>query len=333
MKTFGKPGYAITYFAVLALIFFALSSCQRQYGADKNVKLNERVRKIASNSANITPRVSVFQVFACKPARLAFVAAHRGVDSESDLPENSLIGLQKLVETGVMFAEIDVAQLKDGTLILFHDGVWNEDAEGPKTILQKPVAATIWEESQKLLLKNTKGNITAYRPSRFQDVLEFAKDKIYLEIDFKSSASEKEVIAAIRKADMIDRVILIAYTNEQALRLHKLAPEAMLSIGINKIGDVKAFKVRGIAVDKISAWTGKGPVTKTLEAGLRAKNIPILGASFLAFDEKKSNKNDFINFAKPLDLVVTDVTYKAQEALRFSPQDKAAFEKCLKNIH
>ncbi len=320
-----------TVLPILALSFWALSSCQAGNTPSNQAKLDERGRNNTPFLQDITPYPSVFDVFACKPDHLAFVAAHRGTDSTSEFPEDSLIGLKKLVAHGVPFAEIDIAKLKGGPMILFHDGVWNKRATGPNAILAKPLAATTWEESQKLLMKDARHNITAYRPSPFVDILSFAKDKIYLEIDFKSSADEAEVIAAIRQAGMLDQVILIAYTRDQALRLQKLAPEAMLSVGIFKPGDIKALEVRGLPVSHMSAWTGKGPLTDRLVWVLREHDIPILAASFLSLDENKGISDAaYRQFAVKPDLVVTDRAFTAQKALAFSAKDKAEFEACLK---
>ena len=321
-----KPIYS----SLFAISLLALSSCQATNTPSDSAKVDENGRNIAPISENITPFPSVFDVFACKSDNLAFVAAHRGTDASSEYPEDSLIGLQKLVEHGVPFAEIDIAKLKGGPMILFHDGVWNKRATGPKDILAKPLAATTWEESQKLLMKDATHHITATRPGTFADILKFAKDKIYLEIDFKASSKEADVIDAIRKAGMIKQVILISYTPEQALRQYRLAPDAMLSVGIFKPGDIKALQVRGIPVSHMSAWTGKGPLSDKLVWALRKHDIPILAASFLSLNEDKGvSAQDYRKFAVKPDLVVTDVAYRVQNALEFSAKDKAAYQNCL----
>ena len=318
------------FLAVSLLSLGALSSCQAPHTPSKTAKVDENARNITSLSHDITPFPSVFDVFACKPDNLAFVAAHRGTDSSSQYPEDSLAGLQKLVEHGVPFAEIDIARLKGGPMILFHDGFWNKRAAGPNAILAKPLAATTWAESQKLLMRDASGRITAERIARFDDILSFAKDKIYLEIDFKSSADEADVINAIRKAGMIDQVILIAYTPSQARRLYALAPEAMLSVGIFKPQDITALQELGIPVSQMAAWTGKGPLTDKLAQALREHDIPILAASFLSLDEDKGvSAQDYREFAIKPDLVVTDVAFTVQNALAFPPKDEAAYRACL----
>ena len=260
---------------------------------------------------------------------LAFVAAHRGTHEGSEFPENALESLKALHKRGVKFAEIDVARLRGKTQILYHDGTWERGSTG-----KGPIAVTSWEKSQTLLLKNTNGALTSFRPSSFSDVLSWSKDKMYLEIDFKSSVDEAQVIETIRQAEMIDQVILISYNTDQALRLHKLAPKAALSVGIFKPGDIKALEVRGIPTKVMTAWTGRGPLTQPLVSALRDRNIPILAASFFSLDNQLQQSKDFskyAEFAKLPDLIVTDFAFDAQKPLEIKGNNLVQLQACLNN--
>ena len=303
---------------IFAINLGALSACQASTDTASSAKIDE-------NSGVQIPFLPVFELFACKSDQSAFVAAHRGTHENSDYPENTLESLQALNAKGVPFAEVDVARLKDGTHILWHDGVWTREfrgvqsgAAGNASVLKKPLATTTWDEAQTLLVKDTKGDITSYRPSALTDVLAWAKDKMYLEIDFKSSANQDAVIKAIKDAGMTQQVILISYSPEQALSLHRAAPTAALSVSIFKPGDIKALEARGIPTNVMTAWTGRGPLDETLAYALRAKNIPILAPSFYDLDDKLQKSGKFENyteFAALPDLVVTDFAFDAQKVL------------------
>jgi len=325
-------GYKIPLLAALLLSATALSSCQEGNSTDSIVNNDVRHRNITTNIGNITPYPSVFDLFACKEPDNAFVAAHRGTHAGSKFPENAIASLQALVKNNVPFAEIDVARLKDGTQIIFHDGTWERRATGPNEVIGLPLAATTWEQSQKLLLKDTNGKITATRPSSFSDVLSYAKDKIYLEIDFKSSVSEADVIAAINAADMLDQVILISYSTEQALRLHTLAPTAALSVGIFKPSDIEDLEIQGIPTNVMTAWTGKEPLTEELALVLRSRSIPILAASFFSVDDevkRTGNQNLYTEFARLPDLVVTDSAFDTQQVLEITKENFQKMKSCL----
>ncbi|MCF6219877.1 MAG: glycerophosphodiester phosphodiesterase family protein [Robiginitomaculum sp.] len=324
---FRTYGYNITLISILLASATALSSCQRDYTPANQAKGDERGRNITSFDANFAPLPSVLDLFACKPADLAFVAAHRGTHEGSKFPENTLESLQALHAKGIPFAEIDVARLRDGTQFLFHDGTWERGSTG-----KGPIAVTSWNASQLLLLKDTNGDLTSFRPSAFADVLAWSKDKMYLEIDFKSSVDEAKVIDSIRAAEMLDQVILISYTTEQAVRLHRLAPDAALSVGIFKPADIKTLEALGIPTNIMTAWTGRGPLTEELAGALRKRNIPILAGSFFDLDDKLQASDDFsayTKYAKLPDLVVSDYAFDTQPVLEITGRDLREMQKCL----
>lgn len=296
---------------IFALFLGALSSCQESPSAANEAKVDE-------NSGNNTPYMAAIDAFSCKPSRHAFVAAHRGTHKGSKYPENALESLQALYAMGIGFAEIDIARLKDGTLILHHDGTWDRGSTG-----KGPISSSNWRQAQKLLLKDTNGKITAFRPSEFREILKWAKYKMYLEIDFKSSVSEAKVVRAIKSADMLNQVILIAYSKAQAVRLHKLAPKAAISVKISKPGDIKAYEVSGVSIDVIMAWTSRGALGKNLVTALRSKRIPILGSG---------NNSSLKRGAVLPDLLVSDYPFDVAQAFVIKGKNQVEFEKCMAEL-
>lgn len=184
-------------------------------------------------------------VLACVPEDSAMIAAHRGVSRAWDIPENSLEGLQRLIDGGTLIAELDIAGLITGEQILFHDGVWERKSTG-----SGPVASTTLEQRDKILLKSFAGTLSAERPPFFEDALKLTKGKMFLEVDFKSSAKTDEVLRLIREYDMADQVVLIAYTTERAQELHALAPDMLISAPGEDKGE-------GIAPEKTLLWMGR----------------------------------------------------------------------------
>ncbi|MBL4870078.1 MAG: glycerophosphodiester phosphodiesterase family protein [Robiginitomaculum sp.] len=294
----------------MSLFIGALSSCQASTDTANNAKIDE-------NGGNNTPNMSVLDMIYCKPDNLAFIAAHRGRDKNTAYPENALESLQALYEKSVLFAEIDIARLKDGTLILAHDGVWERISNG-----KGPLANTTWTQSQKYLLKNAKGQITPYHPSKFTTVLEWAKYKMVLEIDFKSSVSERIVIDKIKSANMLNQVILISYSKKQALRLQSIAPEAAISIKVSKYGDFKAYQVSGLNLDTALGWIGKQKLDRSLSGKFTHNNIPILSSK----DYRSYDKQTLLP-----DLIVTDYAISAQKDFQMNASDLARMRTCMNN--
>lgn len=196
-------------------------------------------------------------------------------------------------------------------MILYHDGVWEEKSTGSGA-----VAASTWADAQTILLKDTEGKLTSDRPVSFSDTLALAKDQIYLEIDFKSSAKYEAVIDAIRKAGMSEQVILIAYNEKQGRKLARLAPDMLMSVG----PDIKAFRSAGVKTANMAVWLGKGPYDQDEIDELSARNIPILAWP---------NDRYVRQTAGLASLIVSDYAFRHDPIVGLSSAGRATYEACL----
>lgn len=253
--------------------------------------------------------------FKCLPEEAAFVAAHRGVSKGEGFAENSGSSLSALIEKGILFAEVDIAGLKDGTHILYHDGVWEEKSTG-----NGAVPASRWADAEKILLKDTNGNLTADRPIKLKDALALSKDRLYLEIDFKSSAKYGAVINEIRDAGMADRVILIAYSKGQAAKLAKLAPEMAQSVTLKSKADIAAHEAAGVSLKNMKAWLGRGPYDADFLSLLKKSNISVLAWP---------SRNEIKSTAGLAGLIVSDYAFKVDPIVGLSAKGRQAYEACL----
>lgn len=249
----------------------------------------------------------------CLPEETALVAAHRGTARNSVYPENSMSGLNALIEKGYLVAEVDVAGLKDGVHILYHDGIWDEKSTG-----KGPVASSNWADAEKILLSDTKGDFSADRPVKLEDYLNAAKGKLYLEIDFKSSAKYDVVIQLIRKYDMQDQVILISYNEGQSKTLAALAPDMMLSIGSNEALGQTRYKP-----NQVAAWVGYNVDNAALIKSLTDKDVPILG---------RIRKEPNPKAAMAADLLVTDDVFDHKPIAGLNAANKKELEVCLAGL-
>lgn len=265
----------------------------------------------ASEPGSILPPLADYM--SCLPQEAALIAAHRGTARNSIYPENSMSGLTALIDKGYLVSEVDVAGLKDGVHILYHDGVWDEKSTG-----KGPIASSTWADAEKILLSDTKGDFSADRPVKFEDYLKTAKGKVYLEIDFKSSAKYEVVINLIRKHDMQDHVILISYNEGQSNKLAALAPDMMLSIGSNEALGQTRFKP-----NQVAAWVGYNVDDAALIKNLQDKAVPILGRI-----RKESNPIA----ANAAELLVTDDVFDHNPIAGLNAENKKALEACLAKL-
>ena len=249
----------------------------------------------------------------CLPQDTALLAAHRGTAKHSKYPENSMSALNALLRKGYLVTEVDVAGLKDGVHILYHDGVWEEKSTG-----KGPIASSTWADAEKVLLHDTKGKVSSDRPIKFEDYLIAAKGKIYVEVDFKSSSKYEKVIKLIRKHDMADHVILISYSEGQSRKLSRLAPDMMLSISPDEALGQTRYKP-----GQVAAWVGYNLDNQKLLQNPRDKDIPVLGRIKKTWGSQAANAAD---------ILVTDNIFDDPPIAGLTKRNKADLKNCLANL-
>lgn len=259
----------------------------------------------AASSEKLAP---IRKALACLPAEAAMIAAHRATDKRwTDQAENALSGLKALIEHGTLMAEMDVAGLKDDTLISFHDGVWDEMSTG-----KGPISVSTKADLEKILLKSRSGDLTAERPPLFDDMLQTAKGKMYLEIDFKSSADPEAVIDAIRAADMADQVLLIAYNTDQVALFERLAPDMLRS------NPVSATKKNH------AVWLGYDVANDDTAKRLKMNQNYIIGR---IGDPNRQPPLSELKLAA--DILVADQAERYEGIIGLTAESRAAYEACL----
>lgn len=121
---------------------------------------------------------------------------HRGARAYAT--ENTLDSFRKAVGMGANAIEMDVRMAGDGNLIVCHD-------DNLKRVFGRDIA--VGNASLKLLKKETEGLIPTLGEALSD--LDGQVDKILIEL--KEPGYEKKVIAAVVKARLLDRVIVISF--------------------------------------------------------------------------------------------------------------------------
>ena len=127
------------------------------------------------------------------------ITSHRGDSSAA--PENTLFSLESAIESRADYAEIDVQQTKDGTLVLFHDrNLWRT------TGLNKFVWELTYEEMKELDAGSWFGEkFAGARIPTLREALELSKGKIPLNIELKihghEQGLEEKLVSLIEEYD------------------------------------------------------------------------------------------------------------------------------------
>jgi len=209
-----------------------------------------------------------------------------------------------------------VARLKDKTHILMHDGVLERTTVGKGTVVSKT-----WQEAETILLRDPSGRVTSDTIPRFEDILKLADQKIYLEIDFKSSASYQQVIHLIKKHDMQSHVILIAYSKSQARKLNRLAPDIFISVPIVKSRDLTELLEAGFKSENIGAWVSKRELPASLSNLFQSKNIAVL---------RKAPTTNVTQAAKEATILVDDYAFQLKPIMGLNRQSQRDFDLCMR---
>jgi glycerophosphoryl diester phosphodiesterase len=208
------------------------------------------------------------------------VVAHRG-GPQPGFAENAIPTLEHTLALAPALVEIDIGQTRDGVLVLMHDDTVDRTTTGSGAVSDLALA-----ELQALRLEDEDGQVLDAHPPTFREALDWAAGRTILELDVKRGVAYEDVIAEVRAANAANRVIFITYSDGAAARLHRLAPELMLSVSIDDARDLDALVRQGIDLAKVLAWTGTDEPDRTLNAALAARGVETLFGAQSGWDQR-----------------------------------------------
>lgn len=251
------------------------------------------------------------------------IASHRGGPAPG-YPENAIETLDYATDYGLLIHEIDVVESRDGMLFLLHDRTLGRTTTGDGA-----VADTDWEAIQSLNLKDNDGEITAFNPPKLSDVLLWAKSRgVIVELDKKPTTSFRNIISHVRAAGAEQNVVLITYNDNQAIEVANLAPDLMMTAGVNSADHQAELEAAGVNFDHVVAWLGiSNPNPRAFEAiGRRGVEAAFgtLGRPGDRLDDTYWADGDPSEYQALVDggltLLATDEPYRVADALTADDQ-------------
>ncbi len=249
---------------------------------------------------------------------------HRGGPTR-DYPENAVETLQRTFDAGTRAMEVDIAETKDGHLILMHDDDLERTTTGEGLVADHTLA-----DIQKLKLE-TGSKTTDFAPPTLQAALEWAvKTNAIVELDKKRSAQYGPIIAAVRAAKAENNVFVITYNDDQAVEVHTQAPDLIITATINSVEQLDDLLSRGVKAETLLAWTGNTEPRPDLWKALAARGIESIfgtnGSRENGFDYRYWEDDDGAEYnalaADGLPILVTSITDKTSRQLN-AERDKA----------
>ena len=256
----------------------------------------------------------LLELFKASNTNYPNISVHRGGKGLVNYPENCLETLKYINDSILAIYEIDVAQTKDGKLVLLHDKSIDRTTTG-----SGKVDALTYAELKNFNLKDDYGNKTNFKIPLFSDVLKWCvKNNVILTIDIKRSVSQESVINAIREAKAEDISIIITYDVAQAKTAYKLAPDLLLSVSARNNEEFDRLLKAEIPTKNMLAFTGTRLSDASLFERLHAEDIVCMLGTLGNLDKSAEAKGDdlYVKWKENgADIMATDRPFEAFKAL------------------
>ncbi len=196
--------------------------------------------------------------FLDQPGPLAF--AHRG--GACDAPENTMPAFEQAVRLGYRYLETDVHVTADGVLVAFHDETLDRVTDRAGRIDQLP-----WGQVRHALVDGREPIV------RFDELLA-SWPETRINVDPKHDGAVEALVAALHRADAVDRVCVGAFSDRRLARVRALAgPRLCTSLGPGGIARLRLASY-GMPCGRLPAPCAQVP--------LRHGRIPIVDRRFVA---------------------------------------------------
>ncbi|MEQ1617423.1 MAG: glycerophosphodiester phosphodiesterase family protein [Terricaulis sp.] len=234
------------------------------------------------------------------------VAAHRG-GPEIGYAENAIETFEHTLSLSPALLEIDIARAKDDVLVLMHDDELDRTTNGTG-----PIDQLTLEQLQDLYLEDEAGATLAVHPPTLREALDWAAGKTILELDVKRGVAYEDVVAEVRAANAEERVIFITYSITAAIRVHRLAPELVISTSIESEADLDELEGARVDLTRILAWTGVEEPNSALNVALARRGVEAMFGTLGGRDSwdnrfAREGREQYAAFAETgLQLISTD---------------------------
>ena len=246
---------------------------------------------------------------------VVLVVAHRG--AHTDVPENSLAGIDKAVELDAHIVELDVQQTKDGVFVVMHDRTLDRTSTG-----KGEIADHTYAELQAFRLLH-KGKRTDHRIPTLEEAVRRAKGRILLDIDFKVHGMQArfDVFDELSRLNAEDLLLFYCYDYTELPVLHAYNPRIKIMPRAYDLAQFREIVESGLTdiVHVDGSFYSPEAVAKT--GAVRPGRV---GANVLGRSDQQAARQGgvayraFFDSMAPVNIVQTDqpqllINYLAQE--------------------
>jgi glycerophosphoryl diester phosphodiesterase len=142
-------------------------------------------------------------------------------------------------------------------MVLMHDPTLERTTNG-----KGRVADYTLEELRKLRLKDTEGNLTAYRIPTLGEAIAWAKGKTIMILDRKDVPLADRV-RFITEHKTESYIMIMAYTLDEIKECHRLNPDIMMEVFIPDAKQVENFEKNGVPWANVVGFVSHNLITDT----------------------------------------------------------------------
>lgn len=266
----------------IGFICLFLSSCT----------LTDSYKKLSHDEKDITLTTvgDLYQFMSYQQSRVPLVSAHRG-GPQSGFPENAIETFEKTAKQQPIIIECDIAITKDSVLVLMHDERLDRTTTGVGFVRDYT-----YDEVAKLRLKDPDGVTTKFKVPTLADALAWGKNKVIFTLDVKRGVPYEHVIEEIRRQQAETRSILITYSAGQAEKVHKLAPDLMISASIRTKEDLLRLNDRGVPDNRLVAFVGTREADSEIYRILHEHGIMCILGTMGNLDKQAAVRGDVLYY-------------------------------------
>ncbi len=179
------------------------------------------------------------------------VSAHRG-GPYPGFPENAIETFENIAEkVPSVVIECDIAMTRDSVLVLMHDQTLDRTTTGSGNISELS-----FSELSSLKLVDNDGQSTSFRIPTLDEVLSWGKGKVLFTLDVKRGVPFENVLSAVDKHDATSYAAIITYRMQDAVLVHSLNPEVIISVSASDNGALEQIINSQIPSTKLLGFVG-----------------------------------------------------------------------------
>ena len=221
------------------------------------------------------------------------VVGHRG-GPEDTAVENSMEAVEQSITAGAGYVEMDIQRTRDGQYVVFHDENFSRFTHERRAVHEMTLA----EIRELDLGEKSNGRFNNVRVPTLEELLERTRGRIGIFLELKGRSADQQMaddaVAAVKRHDMLDRVVVISLKYELITGIEERHPEVTSGfIYFLSFGDTAHLVGDYLILEEDAATSDT--ITQIHEAGKRA-------AVWTVNTEESMQK--FVNW--PVDAVITD---------------------------